>query len=61
MELRLPETPPPGLNQQQLKRRYIFDAIVHSECSYISTLYRLVNVSKQSETLKFFAFFKNLS
>lgn len=36
---------PPGLNQQQLKRRHIVAAIVHSENSYVATLQRLVNVS----------------
>lgn len=44
---------PPGLSQQQLKRRHIVAAIVHSENSYVATLQRLVNVStisKQSET-----------
>lgn len=45
MALTLPATPPPGLTQQELKRRHIFAAIVHSECSYVSTLQRLVNVS----------------
>lgn len=45
MNLTLPATPPSGLSQQQLKRRHIFAAIVHSECSYVATLQRLVNVS----------------
>lgn len=36
---------PPGLSQQQLKRRHIVSAIVHSENSYVATLQRLVNVS----------------
>lgn len=36
---------PPGLTQQQLKRRHIIAAIVHSENSYVATLQRLVNVS----------------
>lgn len=36
---------PPGLSQQQLKRRHIVAAIVHSENSYVATLQRLVNVS----------------
>ncbi|KAI9588884.1 hypothetical protein GQX74_007053 [Glossina fuscipes] len=35
---------PPGLSQQQLKRRHIVAAIVHSENSYVATLQRLVNV-----------------
>lgn len=37
-------TPPPNLSPQQLKRRHIVAAIVHSENSYVSTLQRLVNV-----------------
>lgn len=45
LNLTLPATPPSGLSQQQLKRRHIFAAIVHSECSYVATLQRLVNVS----------------
>ena len=48
LNLTLPATPPSGLSQQQLKRRHIFAAIVHSECSYVATLQRLVNVSSQS-------------
>lgn len=40
----LPPTPP-NLNPQQLKRRMIITAIVHSENSYVATLQRLVNVS----------------
>lgn len=36
--------PPPNLSPQQLKRRHIVAAIVHSENSYVSTLQRLVNV-----------------
>lgn len=36
---------PAGLSQQQLKRRHIVAAIVHSENSYVATLQRLVNVS----------------
>lgn len=36
--------PPAGLSQQQLKRRHIVAAIVHSENSYNATLQRLVNV-----------------
>lgn len=35
---------PAGLSQQQLKRRHIVAAIVHSENSYVATLQRLVNV-----------------
>ncbi|TDG42701.1 hypothetical protein AWZ03_010885 [Drosophila navojoa] len=38
---------PPGLSQQQLKRRHIVAAIVHSENSYVATLQRLVNVSER--------------
>ncbi|XP_037937381.1 rho guanine nucleotide exchange factor 10-like [Teleopsis dalmanni] len=38
---------PPGLSQQQLKRRHIVAAIVHSENSYVATLQRLVNDYKQ--------------
>lgn len=45
LNLTLPATPPSGLSQQQLKRRHIFAAIVSSECSYVATLQRLVNVS----------------
>lgn len=45
LNLSLPATPPSGLTQQQLKRRHIFAAIVSSECSYVATLQRLVNVS----------------
>lgn len=36
---------PAGLSAQQLKRRHIVAAIVHSENSYVATLQRLVNVS----------------
>lgn len=36
---------PPNLTPQQLKRRHIIAAIVHSENSYVATLQRLVNVS----------------
>jgi len=45
-------SPPPNLSPQQLKRRHIVAAIVHSENSYVSTLQRLVNVciKKQSDT-----------
>lgn len=39
---------PPGLSQQQLKRRHIVAAIAHSEMSYVATLGRLVNVSIES-------------
>ena len=35
---------PPNLTTQQLKRRYIVAAIVHSENSYVTSLQRLVNV-----------------
>lgn len=40
--------PPPNLTSQQIKRRMIVAAIVHSENSYIATLQRLVNVSSCS-------------
>lgn len=43
---------PAGLSQQQLKRRHIVAAIVHSENSYVATLQRLVNVR-----FYFFCFF----
>lgn len=36
--------PPPHLSPQELKRRHIVAAIVHSENSYLATLHRLVNV-----------------
>lgn len=36
---------PNNLSTQQLKRRHIVSAIVHSETSYVATLQRLVNVS----------------
>lgn len=36
---------PTGLTQQELKRRLIVAAIVHSENSYVASLQRLVNVS----------------
>ncbi|XP_070162011.1 rho guanine nucleotide exchange factor 10 isoform X2 [Polyergus mexicanus] len=39
--------PPPNLSPQQLKRRHIVAAIVHSENSYVSTLQRLVNDYKK--------------
>lgn len=38
---------PPNLTPQQLKRRYIVAAIVHSENSYVATLQRLVNDYKK--------------
>ncbi|XP_043283373.1 rho guanine nucleotide exchange factor 10-like protein isoform X2 [Venturia canescens] len=38
---------PPNLTAQQLKRRHIVAAIVHSENSYVATLQRLVNVYKK--------------
>uniref|UniRef100_A0A1Q3F491 Putative guanine nucleotide exchange factor n=1 Tax=Culex tarsalis TaxID=7177 RepID=A0A1Q3F491_CULTA len=38
---------PTGLNQQQLKRRLIVAAIVHSENSYVASLQRLVNEYKR--------------
>lgn len=37
--------PPPGLTGEQVKRRHIVAAIVHSENSYVATLQRLANVS----------------
>ncbi|XP_069683969.1 rho guanine nucleotide exchange factor 10-like isoform X2 [Periplaneta americana] len=39
--------PPAGLTSQQLKRRLIVAAIVHSENSYVATLQRLVNDYKK--------------
>ncbi|KDR21446.1 rho guanine nucleotide exchange factor 10 isoform X3 [Zootermopsis nevadensis] len=39
--------PPAGLTPQQLKRRHIVPAIVHSENSYVATLQRLVNDYKK--------------
>jgi hypothetical protein len=39
--------PPAGLTEQQIKRRHIVAAIVHSENSYVATLQRLVNVSRK--------------
>lgn len=39
---------PIGLSAQQLKRRHIFAAIVHSENSYVATLHRLVNEYKKT-------------
>uniref|UniRef100_A0A0K8UPB6 DH domain-containing protein n=1 Tax=Bactrocera latifrons TaxID=174628 RepID=A0A0K8UPB6_BACLA len=44
---------PPGLSQQQLKRRHIVAAIVHSENSYVATLQRLVNVCKSLFEISF--------
>lgn len=41
---------PAGLSEQQLKRRHIVAAIIHSENSYVATLQRLVNVSVCKET-----------
>ncbi|KAJ8680110.1 hypothetical protein QAD02_015897 [Eretmocerus hayati] len=38
---------PPNLTPQQLKRRHIVAAIVHSENSYVATLQRLVNDYKE--------------
>ncbi|KAL0127438.1 hypothetical protein PUN28_005618 [Cardiocondyla obscurior] len=40
-------SPPSNLTPQQLKRRHIVAAIVHSENSYVSTLQRLVNNYKK--------------
>ncbi|XP_018354928.1 PREDICTED: rho guanine nucleotide exchange factor 10-like isoform X3 [Trachymyrmex septentrionalis] len=40
-------SPPSNLSPQQLKRRHIVAAIVHSENSYVSTLQRLVNDYKK--------------
>lgn len=45
----LPPTPD-GLSQQQLKRRHIVAAIIHSENSYVATLQRLVNVRISSKS-----------
>ncbi|XP_049780303.1 rho guanine nucleotide exchange factor 10 isoform X3 [Schistocerca cancellata] len=44
-----PTLPPPphGLTPEQLKRRHIVAAIVHSENSYVATLHRLVNDYKK--------------
>ncbi|XP_054286494.1 rho guanine nucleotide exchange factor 10-like isoform X2 [Macrosteles quadrilineatus] len=39
--------PPPHLSPQELKRRHIVAAIVHSENSYLATLHRLVNDYKK--------------
>ena len=38
----LPEIPPQGLTQEQLKRRYIIGSIVDSENSYINSLQRII-------------------
>ncbi|XP_059475439.1 rho guanine nucleotide exchange factor 10-like protein [Neocloeon triangulifer] len=40
-------TLPPGLSSEQVKRRHIVAAIVHSENSYMATLQRLVNDFKK--------------
>ncbi|XP_045475679.1 rho guanine nucleotide exchange factor 10-like protein isoform X1 [Harmonia axyridis] len=40
-------SPPPHLSPQQIKRRMIVAAIVHSENSYVATLQRLVNDYKK--------------
>lgn len=45
--LALSPAPTDGLSPQQLKRRHIVAAILHSENSYVATLQRLVNVSLQ--------------
>lgn len=50
---------PPNLSPQQLKRRMIVAAIVHSENSYVATLQRLVNVSGFGAQ-KLFFFYQNL-
>jgi hypothetical protein len=39
--------PPSGLTGEQVKRRHIVAAIVHSENSYMATLQRLVHVSSR--------------
>ncbi|KAG8212722.1 hypothetical protein J437_LFUL019644 [Ladona fulva] len=39
--------PPPGLTAEQIKRRHIVAAIVHSENSYVATLQRLNNDYKR--------------
>jgi len=52
----LPPSLPPapaGLTPQQLKRRHIVAAIVHSENSYVATLQRLVNVCIQSSEVAY--------
>lgn len=38
---------PSGMTQQQLKRRHIVAAIIHSENSYVASLQRLVNEYKR--------------
>lgn len=43
----LPDIPPEGLTQEQLKRRYILSSIVESENSYINSLQRLINEYKK--------------
>lgn len=43
----LPDIPPEGLTQEQLKRRYILSSIVESENSYINSLHRLINEYKK--------------
>jgi len=37
---------PPGLAPEQLKRRHIVASLVHSENNYVSSLQRLVHVSR---------------
>ena len=52
----LPPSLPPapaGLTPQQLKRRHIVAAIVHSENSYVATLQRLVNVCIESSEVTY--------
>jgi len=43
----LPEIPPQGLTQEQLKRRYIIGSIVDSENSYINSLQRIISHYKK--------------
>ncbi|XP_053208339.1 rho guanine nucleotide exchange factor 10-like [Panonychus citri] len=43
----LPDIPPTGLSQEQIKRRYIVGSIVDSENSYINSLHRLINEFKK--------------
>ena len=43
----LPEIPPQGLTQEQLKRRYIIGSIVDSENSYINSLQRIISDYKK--------------
>jgi Rho guanine nucleotide exchange factor 10 len=38
--------PPPDLSPEQITRRHILAAIVHSENNYVAALQRLVNVSQ---------------